>query len=154
MENQALSESDLFNEVIQENGQSNGTDNRQNSMLSQDIQTNSQSQVNHSGNSDVDVNVNVEVDTTAIAYAMLCSMAAMGQMTQDEFDDAVTRLEGLAKRKEKKTKLLPKKKDPDGGGEGNSEPPEKRDKKQRNDKRKKFTASPSVVKMYDPNNRG
>ncbi|WP_409298450.1 hypothetical protein V1498_09210 [Peribacillus sp. SCS-26] len=154
LENQAILDSDLVNEVIQENGQSQGTDNRQNSMLSQDIQTNSQSQVNHSGNSDVDVNVNVEVDTTAIAYALLCSMAAMGQMSPAEFDDAVSRLEGLAKRKEKKNKPMSKKTEPHGGGKGNADPPENGDKKQRNPKKKKFTASPSVVKMYDPNNRG
>jgi hypothetical protein len=55
-----------------------------------------QSQIGHSGNSDVDVNVNIQVDTMPIAFAILCSLLATKQMTNEEFDQAVAKLETLS----------------------------------------------------------
>lgn len=52
-----------------------------------------QSQVAHSGNSDVDVKV--EVDTMPIAYAMLCSLLATKQVSEHEFNNAVQNLKNL-----------------------------------------------------------
>lgn len=51
------------------------------------------SQVAHSGNSDVDVIV--EVNTMPIAYAMLCSLYATNQLSLDEFEDAIKNLKSL-----------------------------------------------------------
>jgi hypothetical protein len=55
-----------------------------------------QSQIGHSGNSDVDINVNVQVDTMPIAFAILCSLLATKQLTSEEFDLAVRKLEALS----------------------------------------------------------
>ncbi|MCM3226439.1 hypothetical protein [Terribacillus saccharophilus] len=51
------------------------------------------SQVAHSGNSDVDVIV--EVNTMPIAYAMLCSLYATNQLSLTEFEDAIKNLKSL-----------------------------------------------------------
>lgn len=51
--------------------------------------------VGDSGNSDVDVNVIVKVDTMPIAFAMLCSMWASNQMSDEDFERAVRKLEKL-----------------------------------------------------------
>jgi hypothetical protein len=55
-----------------------------------------QSQIGHSGNSDVDINVNVQVDTMPIAFAILCSLLATKQLTNEEFDLAIRKLEVLS----------------------------------------------------------
>jgi hypothetical protein len=55
-----------------------------------------QSQIGHSGNSDVDVNVNIQVDTMPIAFAILCSLLATKQLTNEEFESAVRKLETLS----------------------------------------------------------
>ncbi|GMB10093.1 hypothetical protein [Thermolongibacillus altinsuensis] len=60
-----------------------------------------QSQIGHSGNSDVDVNVDIQVDTMPIAFAILCSLLATKQMTNEEFDLAVAKLETLTNRYKK-----------------------------------------------------
>ena len=36
--------------------------------------------VGHSGNSDVDLVVNIDIDTKAIAYGVLCSLYAKGEL--------------------------------------------------------------------------
>jgi hypothetical protein len=51
--------------------------------------------IDRSGNFDVDVQVDVHVDTTAIAFALLCSLLATKQMNNEEFEEAVRRLESL-----------------------------------------------------------
>lgn len=56
--------------------------------------------IGQSGNSDVDVRVDVFVDTTAIAFAILTSLLATKQMTNEEFEIAVKRLENLPQRRE------------------------------------------------------
>ena len=61
-----------------------------------------EAKIGHSGNSNVDVNVNVEIDTTAIAYAILCSSLAKKELTNDEFEFAVKKLEELMSEKQRK----------------------------------------------------
>ncbi|WP_197277470.1 hypothetical protein [Bacillus sp. FJAT-27245] len=56
--------------------------------------------IGQSGNSDVDIQVEVKVETTAIAFALLCSLLATKQMNNEEFDEAVRRLEGLTRKKD------------------------------------------------------
>ncbi|MCP3762381.1 hypothetical protein NLX67_08255 [Domibacillus sp. A3M-37] len=51
--------------------------------------------IGDSGNSDVDVNVIVKVDTIPIAFAMLCSMWASKQMSDEDFELAVRKLEKI-----------------------------------------------------------
>ncbi|MBR7796185.1 hypothetical protein GT022_08995 [Agaribacter marinus] len=58
--------------------------------------------VKHSGNSDVDVNVHV--DTKPIAYAMLCTLLASKQISNEEFEEAVSRLDKLTNREKRKMK--------------------------------------------------
>ncbi|MED3837715.1 Uncharacterised protein [Niallia circulans] len=55
--------------------------------------------IKSSGNSDVDLAVEVNIDTTAIGFAILCSLLATGQMTDIEFQKAVKTLEKLTKEK-------------------------------------------------------
>src|SRR3954452_11921456 len=59
-----------------------------------------------SGNSDVDVQVEVFVDTTPIAFAILTSLFATKQMTVEEFDEAVRRLENLTKGRDSNVTTL------------------------------------------------
>ena len=53
--------------------------------------------IGQSGNSDVDVQVDVFVDTTPIAFAILTSLLATKQMSEEEFDEALRRLQKLTK---------------------------------------------------------
>lgn len=70
----------------------NTIDNDVDKVLLADRKTN-QSLIRQSGNSDVDVKV--QVDTTPIAYAMLCSLLATKQLSKEEFETAVSKLEDL-----------------------------------------------------------
>ncbi|MFA1818923.1 hypothetical protein ACDX78_01765 [Virgibacillus oceani] len=65
-------------------------------MLSSEMEAN-KSLVRESGNSDVDVSV--KVDTTPIAFAMLCSLLATKQISNEEFESAVRKLEELTNHK-------------------------------------------------------
>ncbi|HWO74972.1 MAG TPA: hypothetical protein VNM69_03520 [Bacillus sp. (in: firmicutes)] len=60
--------------------------------------------VRQSGNSDVDVNVNVNVDTRAIAYALLISMHERKQLSSEEFNSAVRKLDELIERAERRNR--------------------------------------------------
>ncbi|WP_338749218.1 hypothetical protein [Bacillus sp. FJAT-52991] len=60
--------------------------------------------VGHSGNSDVDIHIDVEVDTKPVAYAMLCSLLATKQLTTEEFEEALERLQNLID-KDKNTRV-------------------------------------------------
>jgi predicted negative regulator of RcsB-dependent stress response len=62
-----------------------------------DVRINSENinTIGQSGNSDVDVQVEVFVDTTPIAFAILTSLLATKQLTVEEFNEAVRRLENL-----------------------------------------------------------
>jgi hypothetical protein len=67
-----------------------------NKVLSGDMQLN-EAAINHSGNSDVDISI--QLDTTPIAFAMLCSLLATKQLSNEEFELAVRKLEDLTKNK-------------------------------------------------------
>ncbi|MBW8348951.1 hypothetical protein K0H71_05705 [Bacillus sp. IITD106] len=62
--------------------------------------------IGQSGNSDVDVKIDVFVDTTAIAFAILTSLLATKQMTNEEFEIAVRRLENLTQGRDSDSSLL------------------------------------------------
>ncbi|EMR07269.1 hypothetical protein C772_00914 [Bhargavaea cecembensis DSE10] len=54
--------------------------------------------VGHSGNSDVDLTVNIEIDTRSIAYGMLCSLYARGELSDFELEKGLRKLEDLIER--------------------------------------------------------
>ncbi|GIO26364.1 hypothetical protein [Ornithinibacillus bavariensis] len=56
--------------------------------------------VGKSGNSDVDITI--DIDTTAIAYAMLCSLYATNRLNSKEFDLAIRKFDSLMERKERR----------------------------------------------------
>jgi hypothetical protein len=58
--------------------------------------------IDHSGNSDVDLVVNVDIDTKAIAYGMLCSLYAKGELNDSQLEKAIQKLDGLIERDRKK----------------------------------------------------
>ncbi|MBN6889106.1 hypothetical protein ACUXCC_003268 [Cytobacillus horneckiae] len=60
---------------------------------SHSVENNLKSIVGHSGNADVDVEVHIE--TTAIAYAMLCTMHATGSLSDRQFRKSVQELNSL-----------------------------------------------------------
>ncbi|MEH7346735.1 hypothetical protein V7122_23075 [Bacillus sp. JJ1532] len=64
------------------------------------INNESKNSIGQSGNSDVDLQVDVHVDTTAIGFAILCSLLATKQMSNLEFEQAVKRLEEITKKKD------------------------------------------------------
>ena len=68
-----------------------------------------QAKIGHSGNSNVDVNVNVEIDTTAIAYAILCSSLAKKELTNEEFEFALKKLENLMSKNKERDRIIKKK---------------------------------------------
>ncbi|MEH7252419.1 hypothetical protein V7111_09885 [Neobacillus niacini] len=67
-----------------------------------DVRINSENinTIGQSGNSDVDVQVEVFVDTTPIAFAILTSLLATKQLTVEEFNEAIRRLENLTQDRE------------------------------------------------------
>jgi ribosome-associated translation inhibitor RaiA len=60
--------------------------------------------VGHSGNSDVDLEVNIDIDTKAIAYGMLCSLYAKGDLSDVELEKAIQKLDSLIERDKRKRK--------------------------------------------------
>ncbi|MFB6469035.1 hypothetical protein ACE38V_19980 [Cytobacillus sp. Hz8] len=64
------------------------------------------STVNHSGNSDVDLNLKIEIDTKAIAYGMLCSLFAKGDLTELELEKAIRKLDNLIERDRNKKRNI------------------------------------------------
>ena len=71
---------------------------------------NSHSTIAGSGNSDVDIHINIEMDTRPIGYAMLCSLLATKQISNEDFEHALLKWEQLSKQK-KKESFLPTKRD-------------------------------------------
>ncbi|MEC1377677.1 hypothetical protein P9D39_26030 [Heyndrickxia oleronia] len=63
------------------------------------IKNDNKNTIGQSGNSDVDVHVDVHVDTTAIGFAILCSLLATKQMSNSEFEEAVNRLQQITQNK-------------------------------------------------------
>ncbi|MBP1969042.1 chorismate synthase [Virgibacillus natechei] len=68
-------------------------ENAKDNLRSIDFKNDNLSTVSYSGNSDVDVTV----DTTPIAYAMLCTLLASKQFSNNEFKAAVRKLEDLSR---------------------------------------------------------
>lgn len=60
--------------------------------------------VGHSGNSDVDLEVNIDIDTKAIAYGMLCSLYAKGDLSEVELEKAIQKLDTFIERDKRKRK--------------------------------------------------
>ncbi|WP_449537560.1 hypothetical protein [Ferdinandcohnia sp. Marseille-Q9671] len=58
--------------------------------------------IRNSGNSDVDLVVNVDIDTKAIAYGMLCSLYAKGELNDLQLEKAIQKLDGLIERDRKR----------------------------------------------------
>jgi len=69
--------------------------------LQKDINNKLDNIVKNSGNSDVDLNVNIEIDTKAIAYGMLCSLYAKGELTEQQLDKAIQKLHTLIDKDKK-----------------------------------------------------
>jgi len=69
------------------------------------IRNESINSIGQSGNSDVDIQIDVHVDTTAIAFAILCSLLATKQMNNVEFEEAVERLQNLNLRENYRYRL-------------------------------------------------
>ena len=61
--------------------------------------------VRHSGNSDVDLTVNIDIDTKGIAYGMLCSLYAKGELTKLELYKDIHRLDKLIERDKRKKEM-------------------------------------------------
>ncbi|MBM4762807.1 hypothetical protein [Bacillus sp. B15-48] len=59
--------------------------------------------IEHSGNSDVDLVVNVDIDTKPIAYSILCSLYAKGEISEHELEKAIKKLDSLIERNKKST---------------------------------------------------
>lgn len=68
---------------------------------------NNHSTIGGSGNSDVDIYINIEVDTRPIGYAMLCSLLATKQISNEDFEHAVLKWEHLSYKKDKESSLPP-----------------------------------------------
>lgn len=68
------------------------------------IENNVNSLVGHSGNSDVDLVVNIDIHSKAIAYGMLCSLYAKGEITELELERAIEKLDYLLERDTKRKK--------------------------------------------------
>ncbi|WP_223593863.1 hypothetical protein [Neobacillus bataviensis] len=60
--------------------------------------------IRNSGNSDVDLTVHVDIDTKAIAYGMLCSLYAKGELTEFELERAVQKLDRLIEKSKRNQK--------------------------------------------------
>ncbi len=67
-------------------------------LLEKSLQANAAT-LSHSGNSDVDITIHV--DTKPIAFAMLYSLLATKQLSNEEFEKAVRRLDSLKSNYEK-----------------------------------------------------
>ncbi|WP_100406426.1 hypothetical protein [Bacillus solitudinis] len=58
--------------------------------------------VGHSGNSEVDLTVKVDIDTKAIAYGIICSLYARGDLNEEELEKAIQKLDSLIDRDKEK----------------------------------------------------
>jgi uncharacterized protein YegL len=68
------------------------------------IETLSKTVVGNSGNSDVDLTVHIEIDTKSIAYGMLCSLYAKGEISDFELEKGLRKLEDLIDRDKRNKK--------------------------------------------------
>ncbi|WP_453995849.1 hypothetical protein [Bacillus nitroreducens] len=72
--------------------------------MDRSIQNKLETLINRSGNADVDLVVNIDIDTKAIAYGMLCSLYAKGELTEQELEQAVRKLDMMIERDRNKKK--------------------------------------------------
>lgn len=66
------------------------------------IENNLNSHIGHSGNSDVDLTVNIDIDTKAIAYGVICSLYAKGELNDSQLEKAIQKLDSLIEKDKKK----------------------------------------------------
>ncbi|RHW34154.1 hypothetical protein D1B31_19840 [Neobacillus notoginsengisoli] len=85
------------NHNVLENSTDNVNDSTSRSVVEDSVKIKNENlnSIGQSGNSDVDIQIDVHVDTTAIAFALLTSLLATKQMSSEEFEEAVKRLESL-----------------------------------------------------------
>ena len=57
--------------------------------------------IKNSGNSDVDLNIQIDIETKSIAYAMLCSQFAKGDLSEFELEKAIKKLNEVIERDKK-----------------------------------------------------
>lgn len=60
--------------------------------------------IGNSGNSEVDLTVNIDIDTKAIAYGIMCSFYAKGDLSEQELEKAIQKLNTLIEQESKKKK--------------------------------------------------
>ncbi|KAB2333956.1 hypothetical protein [Bacillus mesophilum] len=70
--------------------------------MERQVENNLKTVIERSGNSDVDLTVNVDIDTTPIAYGILCSIFAKGDLTELELEKAIQKLDHLIDRDKNK----------------------------------------------------
>lgn len=68
------------------------------------IENEAKTLLKNSGNSDVDLTVNLDIDTKAIAYGMMCSLYAKGELNDAQLDKAVRKLDSLIERDKRRRK--------------------------------------------------
>jgi len=66
--------------------------------MEKSIENQAKTLIRNSGNSDVDLTVNIEIETKAIAYGMLCSLFAKGELDEIQLDKAVRKFDALMER--------------------------------------------------------
>lgn len=62
--------------------------------------------IGHSGNSDVDLTVNIDIDTKAIAYGVMCSLYAKGELDDSQLEKAIQKLDSLIEKDKKNQKAV------------------------------------------------
>jgi hypothetical protein len=83
----------------------NKVDKRENKIDNREkIENFSKTVVGHSGNSDVDLTVNIDIDTKSIAFGMLCSLFAKGELSDVELEKGLRKLEELIDRDKRRKK--------------------------------------------------
>lgn len=58
--------------------------------------------IGNSGNSDVDLIVNIDINTKAIAYGIICSLYAKGDLNDIQLEKAIKKLDSLIERDKKR----------------------------------------------------
>jgi hypothetical protein len=66
--------------------------------MERSIENQAKTLIRNSGNSDVDLTVNIEIETKAIAYGMMCSLFAKGELDEIQFDKAVQKFDELMEK--------------------------------------------------------
>jgi hypothetical protein len=72
--------------------------------MNKPIENKLNSLIGNSGNSDVDLTVNVDIDVKPIAYGIICSEYAKGNINEQDLERAIQKLDSLIERDKKKRK--------------------------------------------------